>query len=231
MTTLILVAHPQLADSTSQQFFKASLPPEASIVWEHLDAQTTFDVAQEQAQLRQADRIILQFPLYWYAAPASLKAWEDAVLTRSFVYGDHRYPLADKELGVVVTTGMPAKVFQRGGAEGLTLDASLAPLAAVAQRAHMRWLPTFAVHQFGYLTETQKLQLVVDYQRYLTQLQPDSLTNRQAWFAQRLEQMVAKLPADQQATGRLITTTFDQSRADLDQLTDTLAMIKETEDD
>ncbi|HIW71811.1 MAG TPA: NAD(P)H-dependent oxidoreductase [Candidatus Levilactobacillus faecigallinarum] len=230
MTTRVLVAHPQLADSTSQQFFKASLP-KTGVIWEHLDAQPALDVAREQAQLRQADRIILQFPLYWYAAPASLKQWEDTVLTRTFVYGDHRYPLAGKEVGVVVTTGMPAKAFQRGGAEGLTLDAALAPLAAVAQRAKMTWLPTFAVHQFSYLTEPQKLQLVIDYQRYLTQTQPDTLANRQAWFAQRLPEMVQQLPAAQRPTGELITTTFDQQRDALEELADTLAMIKETEDD
>lgn len=230
MKTLVLVAHPHLADSSSQQFLKESLP-DSGVVWEWLDGQQALDVDQEQAQLRQADRVIFQFPLYWFAAPASLKQWEDTVLTRKFVYGDHRYPLAGKELGVVVTTGMPCKAFQRGGAEGLTLDAVLAPLAAVAQRAKMTWLPTFAIHQFGYLTETEKLQLVVRYQRYLTQSQPDSLTTRQAWFAERLPGMIDRLPVDQQAAGKLIASVFDQKSADLDQLTDTLALIKEQSDD
>jgi len=230
MTTLVLVSHPQLADSTSQQFLKESLPSQ-NVIWEHIEGQAKLDVAQEQAQLRQADRIILQFPLYWYAAPAGLKAWEDTVLTRTFVYGDHRYPLAGKELGIVVTTGMPEPAFQRGGAEGLTLDAALAPLAALAQRAKLTWLPIFPIYQFSYLEEPEKLQLVVDYQRYLTQPQPDSLANRQAWFAQRLVDKIQQLPAEQQATGQLIASVFDQNREHLDQLTDTLAMIKEQEDD
>ena len=230
MTTLVLVSHPQLADSTSQQFLKESLPS-TGVKWEHIEGQQALDVDQEQAQLRQADRIIFQFPLYWYAAPAGLKTWEDTVLTRTFVYGDHRYPLAGKELGIVVTTGMPQQAFQRGGAEGLTLDAALAPLAALAHRARMTWLPVFPIYQFGYLEEPEKLQLVIDYQRYLTQRQPDSLANRQDWFAQQLPEMVAHLPAEQQATGKLIASVFDQNREQLDQLTDTLAMIKEQEDD
>ncbi|MCH5464641.1 NAD(P)H-dependent oxidoreductase [Levilactobacillus tujiorum] len=230
MTTLVLVSHPQLADSTSQQFLKESLPS-TGVKWEHIEGQQALDVDQEQAQLRQADRIIFQFPLYWYAAPAGLKTWEDTVLTRTFVYGDHRYPLAGKELGIVVTTGMPQQAFQRGGAEGLTLDAALAPLAALAHRARMTWLPVFPIYQFGYLEEPEKLQLVIDYQRYLTQRQPDSLANRQDWFAQQLPGMVANLPTEQQATGKLIASVFDQNREQLDQLTDTLAMIKEQEDD
>ena len=181
--------------------------------------------------MRQADRIILQFPLYWYAAPAGLKQWEDTVLTRTFVYGDHRYPLAGKELGIVVTTGMPAKAFQRGGAEQITLDAALAPLAAVANRAKMKWLPTFAIHQFAYLDEPAKLQLVVDYQRYLTQTQPDNLQNKQAWFAQHLPAMIERLPLEQQQAGQLILTAFEQQQTDLEALTDTLGLIKEQEDD
>ena len=230
MTTLVLVSHPQLADSTSQQFLKESLPDD-DIIWEHIESLSSLDVAQEQAQLRRADRIILQFPLYWYAAPAGLKQWEDTVLTRTFVYGDHRYPLADKELGIVVTTGMPRQAFQRGGAEGVTLDAALAPLAALAHRAQMRWLPVFPIYQFGYLEEPEKLQLVVDYQRYLTQPQPDSLANRQDWFAQRLDGMVARLAENQRTTGRLIASVFEQNREQIDQLHDTLAMIKEQDDD
>lgn len=230
MTTLVLVSHPQLADSTSQQFLKESLPDE-TIIWEHIEGQSTLDVAKEQEQLRHADRVILQFPLYWYAAPAGLKQWEDTVLTRTFVYGDHRYPLAGKELGIVVTTGMPEQAFQRGGAENTTLDAALAPLAALAHRAKMTWLPIFPIYQFGYLEAPEKLQLVIDYQRYLTQKQPDSLMNRQDWFAHRLSAMVDQLPAEQQTAGKLIANVFDQNREHLDQLTDTLAMIKEQEDD
>jgi len=231
MTTLVLVSHPHLADSTSQQFLKASLPADETIIWEHIEGQSTLDVAKEQDQLRRADRIILQFPLYWYAAPAGLKAWEDTVLTRTFVYGDHRYPLAGKELGIVVTTGMPGKAFQRGGAEQITLDAAMAPLAALADRAKMTWLPIFAIHQFGYLEEPEKLQLVVDYQRYLTQQQPDSLGERQDWFTKRLPAMIHQLPPEQQATGRLIEAEFAQQKDDIDALVDTLSLIKEQEDD
>ncbi|QMU08217.1 NAD(P)H-dependent oxidoreductase [Levilactobacillus suantsaii] len=230
MATLVLVAHPQVADSTTQQFLHASLPA-SQVTWHELGDLGPIDVAAEQALLRQADRIILQFPLYWYAAPASFKRWEDTVLTRNFVYGDHRYPLAGKELGVVVSTGMPQTAFRRGGTENLTLDAALAPLAAVAHRAKLTWLPLFPVYQFGYMTEPQKLQLVIDYQRYLTQTQPDTLANRQAWFAARLPAMIARLSANQRQTGQLVAATFDQQCDDLEGLTDTLAMIKEADDD
>ncbi|KRN03321.1 NADPH-quinone reductase (modulator of drug activity B) [Levilactobacillus senmaizukei DSM 21775 = NBRC 103853] len=230
MTTLVLVSHPELADSSTQQFLKASLP-KTDVVWEHIESQSTIDIEKEQHQLRAADRIILQFPLYWYTAPAGLKQWEDTVLTRNFVYGDRRYPLAGKELGLVVSTGMPATAFQRGGTEGFSLDALLTPFAALAQRARMVWLPTLAIPQFGYLEEPEKLRLVTDYQRYLTQTYPDSLANRQVWFAEQLAKQIAQLPADQRVTGRMLADQFDQRRTAISDLQGTLAMIKEQEDD
>jgi len=104
-------------------------------------------------------------------------------------------------------------------------------LAALADRAKMTWLPIFAIHQFDYLEESEKLQLVVDYQRYLTQKQPDSLSERQDWFTKRLPAMIHQLPPEQQATGRLIEAEFAQQKDDIDALVDTLSLIKEQEDD
>jgi len=72
---------------------------------------------------------------------------------------------------------------------------------------------------------------VVDYQRYLTQEQPDSLGDRQTWFAERLPEMIKQLPPEQQATGRLIEAEFAQQKDDIDALADTLSLIKEQEDD
>ena len=54
-----------------------------------------FGKAAEDAQmLLGAERIVLQFPIQWYATPALLKNWIDAVLTRMYYVmaeseGDH----------------------------------------------------------------------------------------------------------------------------------------------
>ena len=45
------------------------------------------DVAEEQKHLAAADRIILQFPFYWYSTPALLKQWQDDVLTYGWAFG------------------------------------------------------------------------------------------------------------------------------------------------
>lgn len=45
------------------------------------------DVAAEQAKLRRADLVIVQFPLWWYGMPAILKGWFDRVLVSGFAFG------------------------------------------------------------------------------------------------------------------------------------------------
>lgn len=47
----------------------------------------TADVVAEQAKLRWANAVILQFPLWWFSMPAILKGWVDRVYSRGFAYG------------------------------------------------------------------------------------------------------------------------------------------------
>lgn len=180
--------------------------------------------------LKSADRIIFQFPLYWYAAPFGLKKWEDEVLTRNFIYGDGSYPLENKEFGLVVTTGMPLKDFQHGATENITLDEAMAPYHAIAHLSKMDILPIFSVPQFWYMNEDEQMQLLIDYQRYLSQKMPDSLANREEWFHHQLDDFVSELSDDDKFIGGLIADTFVNNEDSLSQLADTLKMIKNGED-
>ena len=68
---LVVVGHPELADSVTQAFLKAAGGQLAT--WHELTP--PFDPPAERALLWAADRIILQFPLYWYSAPAIVADW------------------------------------------------------------------------------------------------------------------------------------------------------------
>ncbi|WP_194843216.1 NAD(P)H-dependent oxidoreductase, partial [Paenibacillus polymyxa] len=63
------------------------------------------DVAAEQSLLEQHDRIVLQFPFYWYSGPSLLKKWEDVVLTHGWAFGSKGDKLHGKELLIAVSTG------------------------------------------------------------------------------------------------------------------------------
>ena len=45
------------------------------------------DVKTEQKILEVSDRIVLQFPIYWYQTPALMKQWFDVVFEYGWAYG------------------------------------------------------------------------------------------------------------------------------------------------
>lgn len=80
------------------------------------------DILAEQERLRDAETVILQFPLWWFSMPAIMKGWADRVLTNGFGYGTTRAwkrygdgELAGKRAMIVVTAGAgEAHLSERG---------------------------------------------------------------------------------------------------------------------
>lgn len=125
------------------------------------------DVQAEQAKLVDADAVVLQFPLWWYATPAILKGWIDRVFTKGFAYGirdprdpgrTFRYgdgPLQGKLAQVVVTAGSPAAPMGPRGING-QLDQVLFPLLhGTLWYVGMEVLPPLAVHGADRMSDEQ----------------------------------------------------------------------------
>jgi NAD(P)H dehydrogenase (quinone) len=83
---------------------------------------TPADVAAEVGKLRQADRLVLHFPMWWFSPPAILKGWFD----RAFQHGalhdvDKRFDTGlfrGKAALMCVTTGSSAAESAHNGKEG-----------------------------------------------------------------------------------------------------------------
>ena len=136
MKTLVIVAHPQLANSSTESFLKAAADNENNVMWHEL--KTPFDISQEQELLKSATRIIFQFPLYWYSAPAILKQWLDEVWNSQLTSS---YLLKGRELGIVTTVAHSASAFQPGASQGYTIAEILRPYQALAHAMEMKYLP------------------------------------------------------------------------------------------
>lgn len=102
---------------------------------DHFDAQREQRHSAEQDQLpaevqrhlqllRAADLLILQFPLWWFAAPAMLKGWLDRVLVYGPMYNSRqrheRGVMQGKRALLSVTTGSSARACAEDGREGDT---------------------------------------------------------------------------------------------------------------
>lgn len=193
MKTLVIISHPDLVNSSSQRFLRDSVAHDESVTLHHLDScypDGKIDAAKELALLKEHQRIIFQFPLYWYSSPALLKEWQDVVLSQ----GEGK--LQGKEFGLVITIGVAETAYRVGGKEGQTIDRLTAPYQSVARYFGMNYLPNFCIYQFAYLTEEEQLTLVTDYHYYLTGPKSSSLKERTEWLLQELEKSRASDLAD-----------------------------------
>ena len=80
------------------------------------------DVAAEIGKLRQADRVIFHFPIWWFAPPAVLKGWFDRVLAHGATHDvDNRFDRGQfrgRRALFCVTTGSRAEESAYNGKEG-----------------------------------------------------------------------------------------------------------------
>ena len=81
------------------------------------------DTAAEQKKVVDADVIVWQFPLFWFAKPSLLQRWEEEVFTHGFSHGTTGKALVHKKLLLSFTTGAPESAY----------DASF-PVEAMAER-------------------------------------------------------------------------------------------------
>ncbi len=149
-TTLILLAHPNLSQSRCNQALIETLEGEAGItvhdLYESYPDPNTIDAAREQQLLLEHDRIVFQFPLYWYSTPGLFKYWQDRVLEYGFAYGKQGDKLADKPFRIVTTAGGAEAAYQHDGAMHATIDEVLKPLETMAVMTRMRYASPFVLY-------------------------------------------------------------------------------------
>ncbi|MBE6476809.1 MAG: NAD(P)H-dependent oxidoreductase [Propionibacteriaceae bacterium] len=151
MKTTVLVFHPRLnagsrVNARLAQAARAVEAPDASVEVRDLYAlypDFRIDVEAEKAVLTAADRIVWQFPMYWYSTPALLKQWEDDVLEHGWAYGSTGTALHGKELGIAVSPGAPAERYDHSGAFHYTVTDLLRPLQATSNLIGTRFLQPF----------------------------------------------------------------------------------------
>jgi putative NADPH-quinone reductase len=167
--TLVVVAHPDISRSRINRTWIDHLRPYMGKATVHelykAYPDGKIDVAAEQRLLEKHDRIILQFPMFWFSTPALLKQWLDDVLSYGWAFGPGGDKLEGKEIGVAVSTGGPAHAYQAGAQNQYTLSEVLRPLQMTAQFTRARYLPVFAMQ--GALYEPTEEELRSNAQAYV----------------------------------------------------------------
>ena len=146
MSTLILVFHPHLKDgSRVNARLLAELTAQGEddiIVRDEYAEYPNFSVNAdtEHELLEAADRVILQFPFYWYSSPALLKEWEDEV-----------------------TTGSDAAKYRKDGEYSHTMEELLSPFEVVAYKIGMNYAEPFLVQGTATIGDAELDQAAADY--------------------------------------------------------------------
>ncbi|PJM74547.1 NAD(P)H-dependent oxidoreductase [Bifidobacterium simiarum] len=169
--TLVLVFHPDLK---GQSHVNAALAkaaeetPGVTVRDEYaLYPDGKIDVAAEQAAVDAADRVVLQFPLYWLSSPALLKTWEDEVLEHGWAYGSDGHAFEGTEFGVAVSAGSPEEAYQPDGANKFTIDQILVPFEATSNYVGATWIKPFVTYGAFGLSDEALAESVEHYRKFL----------------------------------------------------------------
>ena len=148
MKTLVILAHPNIEASRVNRRLIEEVRKHSEITVHELYSSYpdwVIDVPREQVLLESHDRIVFQFPLYWYSTPPLMKKWQDDVLTYGWAYGSQGKKLQGKELLIATSIGGRQEVYQAGGSNHFTMSEILRPLHATANMCKMTYLPAFVV--------------------------------------------------------------------------------------
>lgn len=170
MKPLVIVAHPNLEQSKINKTWVNRLQQEDVTIHDLYANYPHFEieVEKEQQLLLNHDRIVFQFPFYWYSTPALLKQWQDAVLSYGFAYGSEGTKLQGKEFMLVISSGGPAQAYQAGGFNHYTMSELTRPLQATANLCGMHFLPSFLFQGALNLTDEKIEQNAEELAAYVT---------------------------------------------------------------
>ncbi|TXI14490.1 MAG: hypothetical protein E6Q66_06435 [Pedobacter sp.] len=154
MKNLLILAHPNLSQSFSNKRIVEGLQGSPNLKIKDLYAEYpgfNINVEKEQADLLVHDRVIFQFPMYWYSTPALLKEWQDVVLTSGFAYSFSdsldEYKLKGKKLLLSVTAAGPWDAYQPNGKNRFTVEELLRPLNQSAYYCKMIFETPIVSHE------------------------------------------------------------------------------------
>jgi glutathione-regulated potassium-efflux system ancillary protein KefG len=167
--TLVVIAHPSIEQSKLNAHLKKTILNQPDITMNELYNEypdESIDVKREQRLLEDHDRIIFQFPNYWYSYPPLLKKWFDQVLERGWAYKGG-YALRGKEFGLAISSAFTPEDYRFDGLHRHTIEQIMAPFYATCNFIGTKSLPIFKT--FADLMETEE-DLHQQSQKYLDYL-------------------------------------------------------------
>ncbi|QRG68685.1 NAD(P)H-dependent oxidoreductase [Brevibacillus choshinensis] len=149
MKIMVIAAHPKLTESRANRALLDELKKHDEVVIRDLYQEYPgydIDVQREQELLLEYDRVVFQFPFYWYSCPPLLKKWFDDVLTHGWAFGPGGDHLLGKEFMIATTAGGTERAYRSGGDDLYTISELLRPIERTLTKCNGTFLPAFVVY-------------------------------------------------------------------------------------
>jgi len=149
MKTMVIVSHPNIENSRVNKRWLEEIRKNENITVNFLDEKypdRNIDVALEKKLLSEHDRIVFQYPFYWYNMPSLLRDWQDLVLEFGWAFGPGGDALKGKEYVIATSIGGEEVAYQAGGYNSFSVSELLKPMQQTANLIGMKYLAPFKLH-------------------------------------------------------------------------------------
>jgi putative NADPH-quinone reductase len=155
MKTLVIVIHPDIKNSVVNKRWVEELNkfPDRYRVHQlyELYPDEKIAVAAEQELVEQHDKIVFQFPYYWFNCPPLFKKWLDEVLTHGWAYGSKSgYRVSGKKIALAISAGVDEHEFRPSGIYKHTLEELTRPFELSFEYVKADYKPLFAYYGLEY---------------------------------------------------------------------------------
>lgn len=167
MKTLIILAHPDIKKSNINKALCESIKNMPDITLHNLyetypDAK--INASKEMELLKSHDKIVFQFPLYWFSSPSILKEWEDVVFS-SILYSNEPKLLSGKTFQIVTSVGSPKEKYTADGRNQKNIEEIFTPITLSAIYLGMKTQEAFCVYNAMGMTDELLSKSIIDYKK------------------------------------------------------------------
>lgn len=174
MSTLVVVAHPDINNSTVNKAWRDELSQHEELVTvqeiypEYPHGQ--IDIEKEQKLLEAHDHIIFQYPLYWYSSPPLMKQYLDEVFTHGWAYGSKGDALKGKNIGLAISIGSIAEAYTPEGNVKFTIDELVSPMIATTLFVSANYVGAHKLYSAFTIAPSQLEENTQDYLNFIQSL-------------------------------------------------------------
>lgn len=176
MKIVIVVIHPNFEGSQINKRWVQELKKQPDFYEVHqlhqLYPDGKIDIIAEQQLMEKYDKIVFQFPFYWFNCPPFFKQWLDEVLTYGWAYGKKSgYRLEGKKIALAISAGIDEQEYGTSGKYKYPMEQLTSPFEITFDYVKADYQKPFVFYGIENDSSPEWIeQGVADYLRFLEQL-------------------------------------------------------------